>query len=218
MTRDDPGYENRLLGLGSEALVKAMRYGDWDIIEGAFFDCWNKARHVIRPFEVPATWMRFRSMDWGSARPFSVGWWAVTSDPHEVTNTLGDKLIIPRGCMVRYREWCGSSKPNVGLKLHAEVVADGIVSRETKGEVSYGVLDPAAFAEDGGKFAMRRGRVVAKGYVRVHAAGSVRDGRSSPLTPGLSVQPAAAAVGTRRPHHTNAPEIETARRRQPPSG
>jgi hypothetical protein len=33
MTRDDPGYENRLLGLGSEALVKAMRYGDWDIIE-----------------------------------------------------------------------------------------------------------------------------------------------------------------------------------------
>ena len=151
MTRDDPGYESRLLGLGSEALVKAMRYGDWDIIEGASFDCWNKSRHVIRPFDVPAQWMRFRSMDWGSATPFSVGWWAVASDPHEVTNTLGEKLIIPRGCMVRYREWYGSSKPNVGLKLHAEVVADGIVSREIKGEVSYGVLDPAAFAEDGGK-------------------------------------------------------------------
>ena len=72
---------------------------------------------------MPATWMRFSSMDWGSARP----------------------------CMVRYREWYGSSKPNVGLKLHAEVVADGIVSRKAKGEVSYGVLDPAAFAEDGGK-------------------------------------------------------------------
>ena len=61
---------------------------------------------------------------------------------------MGDKFMIPRGCMVRYREWYGAQKPNVGLKLHAEVVADGIVSRETKGEVSYGVLDPAAFAED----------------------------------------------------------------------
>ena len=40
---------------------------------------------------------------------------------------------------------------SAALALHAEVVADGIVSRETKGEVSYGVLDPAAFAEDGGK-------------------------------------------------------------------
>jgi hypothetical protein len=53
MVRDDPSYENRLFGLGSEALVKAMRYGDWDIIEGAFFDCWNKSRHVVRPFDVP---------------------------------------------------------------------------------------------------------------------------------------------------------------------
>lgn len=39
MADQDPGYENRLNGLGSEALVKAMRDGDWDIIEGAFFDC-----------------------------------------------------------------------------------------------------------------------------------------------------------------------------------
>jgi hypothetical protein len=60
-----------------------------------------------------------------------------------------DLYVLPREAKgprpeVRYREWYGSSKPNVGLKLHAEVVADGIVSRETKGEVSYGVLDPAA--------------------------------------------------------------------------
>jgi hypothetical protein len=154
MSSDDPGYENRLLGLGSEALVKAMRFGDWDIVEGAFFDCWNKSRHVIRPLEVPAQWMRFRSMDWGSAKPFSVGWWAVASDQHEVTNTLGDKLIIPRGCMVR--EWYGSSKPNVGLKLHAEVVADGIKEREKGDTLAYGVLDPAAFAEDGGKSIAQR--------------------------------------------------------------
>ena len=159
MAQADPGYENRLLGLGSEALVKAMRSGDWGIIEGAFFDWWNKARNVVRPFEVPKTWMRFRSMDWGSAKPFSVGWWAVASDQHEATNTAGDKLLIPRGCMVRYREWYGSQNHNnTGLKLDAETVAKGIVDREWKeptdrdgkNKIMYRVLDPSAFKVDGG--------------------------------------------------------------------
>lgn len=63
MVADDPGYEMRLEGLGSAELVKAMRWGDWDVIEGAFFDCWDRARHVVTPFAVPASWMRFRSGD-----------------------------------------------------------------------------------------------------------------------------------------------------------
>lgn len=151
MLQDDPEYEMRLEGLGSAQLVQAMRYGNWDVVEGAFFDCWDAKRHVVRPFTIPEGWMRFSSMDWGSAAPFSVGWWAVATEPKTVENGAGGKVTIPRGCLVRYREWYGASKPNVGLKLHAEQVAEGILSREKKGEVSYRVLDPAAFAEDGGK-------------------------------------------------------------------
>lgn len=147
MGEDDPGYEMRLEGLGSAALVKAMRWGDWDVIEGAFFDCWDARRHVVRPFEVPANWMRFRSGDWGSAKPFSFGWWAVVSEPYKAGG-----VWLPRGCLVRYREWYGvqDGKPNVGLKLHAEKVGEGLWSREKDEKVTYGVLDPAAFAEDGG--------------------------------------------------------------------
>jgi len=60
--------------------------------------------------------------------------------------------------MVLYREWYGASAPNVGLKLTAEEVADGIVSRETSepqgldgtNAISFSVLDPAAFSSDGG--------------------------------------------------------------------
>ena len=37
MAADDPGYEARLEGLGSKSLVAAMRWGDWDVVEGAFF-------------------------------------------------------------------------------------------------------------------------------------------------------------------------------------
>jgi hypothetical protein len=33
MTADDPGYEMRLEGLGSAALVQAMRWGDWDVLK-----------------------------------------------------------------------------------------------------------------------------------------------------------------------------------------
>jgi hypothetical protein len=151
MSADDPGYEARLQGLGSKALVEAMRYGNWDVVEGAFFDCWDAKRHVIRPFTINPQWLRFMSGDWGSAAPFSFGWWAVVSDDMTAENSVGGKVRLPRGCLVRYREWYGASKPNVGLKLHAEAVAKGLKEREgDKENVTYRVLDPAAFAEDGG--------------------------------------------------------------------
>lgn len=149
MGQDDPGYEMRLEGLGSAALVRAMRWGDWDVIEGAFFDCWDARRHVIKPFEVPANWTRNRSGDWGSAKPFSIGWWAIVQDKFKTP----DGIWLPRGCLVRYREWYGMQpgKPNIGLKLHADQVGKGIAEREAKDpRLVGGVLDPAAFAEDGG--------------------------------------------------------------------
>lgn len=153
MATADPGYEQRLSGLGSEALVRAMRDGDWDIIEGAFFDCWEARRHVIRPFALPSHWMRFRSGDWGSAKPFSFGWWGVVDDPVRTQ----EGLWLPRGCLVRYREWYGARtdkdgrvQANVGLKMPAEEAGKGLQSRERGEEISYGVLDPAAFASDGG--------------------------------------------------------------------
>jgi hypothetical protein len=37
----DPTYEERLEGIGSAAQVKAYRWGDWNVIEGAFFDCFS---------------------------------------------------------------------------------------------------------------------------------------------------------------------------------
>jgi hypothetical protein len=146
MASDDPGYENRLEGLGSPQLVRAMRHGDWDVIEGAFFGEFSRLHHVIEPFEIPSYWTKFRSGDWGSAKPFSFGWWAVVGD-----DTWQNGKLLPRGALIRYREWYGSpNHNNVGLKMPAEEVAAGIKKLETE-EINYGVLDPAAFASDGGK-------------------------------------------------------------------
>ena len=144
----DPGYEGRLKAVGSPELVRAWLEGDWDIVEGAFFPEWQRGRHVISAFPIPNEWIKFRAADWGSAAPFCVGWWAVVQDPME-----HDGRMLPRGAIVNYREWYGA-KPggnNEGIKLTAEEVALGIVSRETHDNgkrefVAYGVLDPAAFA------------------------------------------------------------------------
>lgn len=146
LLKNDPGYIDRLKQSGSPQLVKAWLEGDWDIIEGAFFPEWKASLHVIQPFAIPQHWARIRGFDWGSAAPFAVGWWAVASE--SVNRPEG---LIPRGALVQYREWYGSSAPNVGLKLTAEAVADGIKERELKGEkIDLSVADPAIFAENGG--------------------------------------------------------------------
>ena len=146
LTDSDPHYANRLAGLPGD-LARALLDGDWNVIAGAFFDCWSSSKHIVKPFTMPEHWLRFRSMDWGSARPFSVGWWAVAGE----TVKAPDDHVIPRGALVRYREWYGAKEPNVGLKMRAEDVAKGILERTPKGErIHYTTADPAMHIEDGG--------------------------------------------------------------------
>lgn len=177
----DGSYVASLQQAGSKEIVRAWLQGDWDVIEGAFFDCWAHAKHVVRPFTVPDHWLKFRSMDWGSASPFSVGWWTVPTDDFQHP----DGMILPRGALIRYREWYGVKMengiavPNVGLKLTAEEVADGIREREAKdGKISYGVLDPSAFAQDGGPSIAER--MMARG-VGFHRADNKRVGAKGAL-------------------------------------
>jgi hypothetical protein len=146
LLRSDPTYVLRLRQSGSEALVKAWLEGNWDIVDGAYFD-FDEARHVkdrnyIR-YAPPQT-VRFRSFDWGSARPFSTGWWAICDGTWPET----DKL--PFGAIFKYREWYGASSPNIGLHMTADKVADEILKQETNERVRYAVADPAIFIRNGG--------------------------------------------------------------------
>lgn len=147
----DPGYQNRLLAAtyGNDALRKAWLEGDWNIVAGAFFNCWSQ-QLILRPVELPDWWTRFRSGDWGSARPFSFGWWAIAGEDWRHP----DGTLVPRGSLIRYREYYGCDdpvkNPNTGLKLPAEDVAAKILHLERGETIGYGVLDPAAFSSDGG--------------------------------------------------------------------
>lgn len=140
---NDPTYILRLHQSGSKALVKAWLEGDWNIIDGAFFDNWDTDL-IVKPLDwldaIPSYSLRFRAFDWGSAKPFSVGWYAVSD------GTWG----LPNGALLKYREWYGASGPNKGLKLTADLVAQGILEREAKEHISYGVADPSIFIRNGG--------------------------------------------------------------------
>lgn len=149
LMQQDPTYAVRLTESGSAALVKAWLTGDWDIVDGAFFDEWSEDRHVLdtREFErlFNPNIRRFRAFDWGSARPFSCGWYAILDKDYYIE----DKLL-PRNALVKYREWYGADGPNKGIKMTADLVAMGIKDRE-KGElIRYGVADPSIGIHNGG--------------------------------------------------------------------
>lgn len=130
---------------------KAWLEGSWDITSGGMFDdLWDASKHVLQPFKIPASWRIDRSFDWGSSRPFSVGWWA-QSDGTDATMPDGTKRSFPRGTLFRIAEWYGSTgKANEGLKMTAAMVAAGIVSRETvdelKGRVRAGPADSSIYS------------------------------------------------------------------------
>lgn len=149
LMRNDPTYILRLKQSGSAALVQAWLEGNWDIIDGAFFDEWDEGNHVLSTHEflplLKPSWLRFRSFDWGSYRPFSVGWYCLLEDSFEFQEKL-----FPKGALVKYQEWYGSQGPNKGLKMTADLVAQGVVQREIGQRIRYGVADPAIYIRDGG--------------------------------------------------------------------
>ena len=147
----DRGYITQLQMAGSDALVRAWLLGDWDVVEGAFFDKW-RPELIIEPIPIPPEWPRFMSGDWGYAAPFSFGWWAIAQD-----DTPCSTGVIPRGALVRYREWYGVKYgtdgaviPDVGIRLDADEVGPELLERSAGEKLDIGVLDPAAWQSQSG--------------------------------------------------------------------
>lgn len=107
----DKDYINRLENL-DEKNKKALLYGDWDIFDGRYFDEFDRKIHVIKPFEIPAEWLKYRTIDYG-LDCFAVLWIAV--------NSLGE-------CYV-YREY---SKPNKLISEGAKEICSISSSEEIR--------------------------------------------------------------------------------------
>jgi hypothetical protein len=154
LMESDPKYESRLQGLGPPSMVKALRWGDWDALHGAFFgDVWNPDKQIIKPFAIPSSWTRRRSFDWGSAKPGSLGLYAISdgTQPDDIN------FYIPRGSVVRFGEWYtavigddGLVQPNVGLRLDNDDMGYRIAQLSANVNWNGCVADPSIFTKAGG--------------------------------------------------------------------
>ena len=113
----DPEYRKRLLAL-PERERRALLYGDWNIFEGQYFTEFDRARHVIVPFEIPVSWRKYRTIDYGLDR-LACLWIAISPD--------GNAYI--------YREFCKSN-------LTISSAAAEIISRTPQNEEIYATLAP----------------------------------------------------------------------------
>lgn len=149
LMQNDPFYVKRISSIKDKNIRKAWRDGDWDIVAGSYFgDIWRRDTHVIPFFRPPKKWICFRSFDWGSAKPFSVGWWAISNGEE-----APDGRIYPRGSLIRFSEWYGCSKeePDKGLYMTSGAIGRGIAEREERFWEEHGIkiwpgpADPTIF-------------------------------------------------------------------------
>lgn len=173
MEADDPTYRARMRGLGDPALVKAMEMGDWNILAGGFFPEFRLERHVLKAQTLPREYFTrfFRAEDWGSAKPFSVGWYGICDKDWLTESTIGNEILVPRGALVRFREWYGKkeNQDNVGIKLPVDKWADGILKRTALDEeIIYDVADPSMWGESGGPSLSERAMLVRRAGKRMN--------------------------------------------------
>ena len=113
----DPQYRERLLAL-PERERRALLYGDWNIFEGQYFSEFDPRVHIIAPFEIPASWRKFRTIDYGLDR-LACLWIAIS----------------PEGISYVYREYCESN-------LQISAAAAAILERTPPSEEIYATLAP----------------------------------------------------------------------------
>lgn len=120
-------YELKLLSL-PDYQKRQLLYGDWDVAEGAAFTEWNRAIHVVEPFDIPENWVKFRACDYGYGSYSAVLWFAVEPKTERV---------------YVYREMY------VHKVLAVDLAAMILNAERWDGRINYGVLDSSLWHNRG---------------------------------------------------------------------
>lgn len=138
----DEDYEGVFEALEPE-LARALRDGDWDAVTGAALHNLSRDKHQIRQFKPMERgvedrtrgWTHFMSMDWGTARPYSIGWYCVCEGGMTLKGRDGgNDIYVPDGAVIRYAEDYGmdGDKENTGTRMPSNIVARRILKLETE--------------------------------------------------------------------------------------
>ena len=94
LVEKDPAYVAWLDNIKDLKQRRAWRFGDWDTFHGQFFEMWSDEL-ICEPFKIPPEWIKYRSLDYGTAKHTAVSWWAAS----------------PEGIHYKYREYYQRGKP-----------------------------------------------------------------------------------------------------------
>lgn len=141
LMQNDPDYEKKLLSLPSH-IARALRFGDWSVFEGQVLESFRPNIHVCKPFILEqGMWFRFCAMDWGWAKPYSIGFYAVNS----------------QGRLIRYRELygCKQDEYNVGVKKQSTKLAQEAWEFASLEGIKDMVADPAIWNKENNQCIMQ---------------------------------------------------------------
>lgn len=125
---NDGKYEANLLGM-PEHQRRQLLEGDWSLVDGAAFPDFRLSTHTMPAYDIPKSWTKFRSCDYGFSSNAAVLWFAI--DP--VFNTL----IVYRELYV---------KQHTGPQL-AQAINQ--IEAQAGERMSYGVLDSSVWHNRG---------------------------------------------------------------------
>ena len=97
--------------------------GLWGSFEGAAYEEFDPSIHVVEPFQIPAEWERFESMDHGAANPTAWLAWAVDYDGNLVAfdEYYSPGLVSAHAAEIKRRRANGWLRPDLrrgGLEHH----------------------------------------------------------------------------------------------------
>lgn len=148
----DANYSGNLAGLPEE-LRRAYEDGDWDAVVGQALPV-ERHRHLLRQFQPPRHWTHFQSIDWGTGKPFSIGWYCVSDGAYLAARDNWPEIYLPAGAIIRFAEMYGwNGKADQGCRKDARTVAREVRAFEESlrlPPMDYRVADSGMWAQHDG--------------------------------------------------------------------
>jgi len=103
--------------------VRRLRYRDgiWAAAEGLVYEGWSDPVHVIEPFNIPDSWVRWISIDFGYTAPFVAQLWAEDPDGrlYLIREWVRTRMLVEdHAIVIRDRLLAGQPRPRAIITDH----------------------------------------------------------------------------------------------------
>ena len=156
----DKNYIRFLLSIKDPNTIKAWLEGSWDIIAGgALSDLWSPENQILEPFKIPKTWKLYRSMDWGSAKPYCFNVYAISDGSPYVHPKTEEKIkTINKDVFVVMEVYGYGGVANTGSRETPQQAREVVIKKEKdflsrepyQNRIIGGIADSAIFSKDRG--------------------------------------------------------------------